>query len=272
MKTCWPGGDNSGVGPSRRGPLGEIGERDLNGSTEGGIAVNSNNIAPMPGSAEWDFPSLAHVWDYRTRAIVAGADRIEALPEADRADSLAALSERVRMLVGGFDDGWLVFTAFFMVDDLYKSYFYQFRWDRGVHDYIAATAGVVVGELSRRGFVLHYVVDSTQPEAELDEKLTYIPAVFEAAGLFVTVPLYRDEGHERADELIARCHRERRSSVYLNLDVDDDSPALSLDVALSQSNSVGTIVVFRDQPPVAGSVARLAPPPGVRLPELGRQN
>ena len=294
MKTCWPGADNSGVGPSRRGPLGEIGERDLNGSTEGGIAVNSNNIAPMPGSAEWDFPSLAHVWDYRTRAIVAGADRIEALPEADRADSLAALSERVRMLVGGFDDGWLVFTAFFMVDDLYKSYFYQFRWDRGVHDYIAATAGVVVGELSRRGFVLHYVVDSTQPEAELDEKLTYIPAVFEAAGLFVTgpqlmalqlmqqvdhrprditaIPQYRDEGHERADELIARCHRERRSSVYLNLDVDDDSPALSLDVALSQSNSVGTIVVFRDQPPVAGSVARLAPPPGVRLPELGRQN
>jgi len=136
-----------------------------------------------------------------------------------------ALSQRVRTLAGGLDDGWLVFTACFMVDDLYKSYFYQFRWDRAVHDYIAATAGVVVGELVRRGFVLHYVVDSTQPEAELDEKLTYIPAVFEAADLFVTgpqlmalelmqqldhrprdvtaIPLYRGEGHKVADELIA---------------------------------------------------------------------
>jgi hypothetical protein len=250
-----------------------------------------NNIGPAPGSAEWDFPTLAYVWDYQTRAIIAGADRLASLAEADRADSLVALSQRVRTLAGGLDDGWLVFTACFMVDDLYKSYFYQFRWDRAVHDYIAATAGVVVGELVQRGFVLHYVVDSTQPEAELDEKLTYIPAVFEAADLFVTgpqlmalelmqqldhrprdvtaIPLYRGEGHKVADELIARCHREHRSSVYLNLDLDDDTPALSLDVALSHSNTPGTIAVFRDQPPVAGSVARLAPPPGVKLPDLG---
>jgi hypothetical protein len=85
------------------------------------------------------------------------------------------------------------------------------------------------------------------------------------------IPVYRAEGHEVADVLIARCHRDRRSSVYLNLDVDDDTPGLGLDVALSQSNSAGTIVVFRDQPPAAGSVAHLAPPPGVRLPELGGQ-
>jgi hypothetical protein len=252
-----------------------------------------NNIGPAPGSGHWDFPTLAYVWDYKTRAIIAGADRLASLSEADRADSLVALSERVRTLAGGLDDGWLVSTAFFMVDDLYKSYFYQFRWDRAVHDYIAATAGVLVGELARRGFVLHYVVDSTQSEAVLGERLTYVPAVFEVAGLFVTgpqlmalelmerldhrpkdvtpIPLYRVEGHEMADKLIARCHREHRSSVYLNLDLDDDAPALSLDVALSQSNTPGTIAVFRDQPPVAGSVASLAPPPGVKLPDLGER-
>jgi hypothetical protein len=97
------------------------------------------------------------VWECQTRAIIAGADRLESLQEGDRADSLVTLSERVRAVTGSLDDGWLVFTACFMVDDLYRSFFYQFRWDRGVPDYIAATAGVVVGELVRRGFVLQYV-------------------------------------------------------------------------------------------------------------------
>lgn len=144
--------------------------------------VTGNQTTLSDESAEWDFSTLGYVWDYKTRAIIAGADRIEALPKGDRACSLAALRERVGMLARGLDDGWLVLTAFFMIDDLYKSYFYQFRWSDGVRDYIAATAGVFLAELAQRGFVLHYVVDSTQPEAELDEKLTYLPAVFEAAG------------------------------------------------------------------------------------------
>ena len=255
--------------------------------------MNTNYTTPTSGSADWDFPTLAYVWDYRTRAIIAGADKLEALSDADRRCSLAALSERVRTLARGLDEGWLVLTAFFMIEDLYKSYFHLFRWSPGVHDYIAATAGVFIEELAQRGFVLHYVIDSTQPEAELDDKLTYIPAVFQAAGLMVTgpqlmalelmqkvdhrrrvvtaIPFYRAQGHEMADELIARCHRDRRSSVYLNLDLDDDTPGLYLDVALSPSNTPGTIVVFRSQPPAAGSMAQLAAPPGVSLPELGGQ-
>jgi hypothetical protein len=83
------------------------------------------------------------------------------------------------------------------------------------------------------------------------------------------IPAYRAEGHELADQLIARCHYDRRSSVYLNLDLDDDSPGLPLDVALSASNAPRAISVFRNQPPVEGSVAQVAPPSGVSLPELG---
>jgi hypothetical protein len=69
--------------------------------------------------------------------------------------------------------------------------------------------------------------------------------------------------------MIQRCHQERRSSVYLNLDLDDDAPGLSLDVALSQSNTPETIVVLRNQPPSIGSVAQIAPPLGVTLPRCG---
>ncbi|BBX66587.1 hypothetical protein MPSYJ_00480 [Mycolicibacterium psychrotolerans] len=59
---------------------------------------------------------------------------------------------------------------------------------------------------------------------------------------------------------------ERRHSVYLNIDLDDDTPGFALDVALSQTNAPRTVVVFRNQPPGVGSVAQIAVPPGVILP------
>lgn len=240
-------------------------------------------------TTQWTFPTLAHLWEYRTGAIIAGAARLDGLAGTDREHCLAALTERVGMLVGQLDDGWLVASSFFMADDLYKSFFQLDQWTPGVQDYIAATATVVVQELERRGFVLHYVVDATEGSANLSTMLTYLPAMFAAAGLAVVGPQlvatqlliraegqppgdiaeiqrYRVQGHAIADEIIARCHQERRSSAYLNLDLADDSPGLSLEVALSQRGTPGNIVVLRNTAPIEGSQAYFSPPPGVALP------
>lgn len=252
----------------------------------GEAVIDSENYHQL--QAHWDIPNLALVWDARTRAIIAGADRLEVLTDADRARALAVLSRRVGALASGIDDDWLVATAFFMVEDLYRSCFRQFHWSGDVADYIGATAGAVMQELSRRGYVLHYVIANTQTADDLAGWLEVLPWVFQSAGLAVTGPQlmaqklmandgqpredigvlarYRDEGHLLADQLIARCHLERRSSVYLNLDIDDDSPGLALDVALSPTSQPGTIMVFRTEPPTIGSIAKIAPPPGVRLP------
>lgn len=238
---------------------------------------------------DWTFPTLAYVWEYRNRAIVAGGDRLDALPEPQRERSLAALNERIRGLVAQCDDGWLVAAAFWMVEDLYKSFFREFVWSPGVHDYIAATASVVVDELSRRGFTLHYVVDATQPDDNLATMLADMPAVFQAAGLAVIGPQlvavellkeaeghppadmaaiqrYRDDGYAIANELVQQWHREQRSSAYLNLDRDDDLPGFPLDPALSREGLPGAIMVFRNQPPAEGSEAMISPPEGVVLP------
>ncbi|MGV0715898.1 hypothetical protein ABQE93_10875 [Mycolicibacterium sp. XJ662] len=255
--------------------------------------MTDDRLATTAASFGWDFPGLTLVWDYASRAIVAGADQLETLSDDDRTRSLTALSARVRTLADGLDDGWLVATAFIMVEDLYKSYFHQFRWTPGVKDYIAATAGVFMQVLAQRGFVLHYVIDNTQSEALIGQTLAYVPALFQVAGFLVTgpqlmalelmhkadhrprdiaaIPRYRTEGHHVADRLIARCHKQRLSSVYLNLDLDDDAPGLSLQVALSQGGAPGTIVVFRDASPQVGTVARLAPPQGIRLPGARRE-
>jgi hypothetical protein len=237
----------------------------------------------------WTFPTLAHVWEYRNRAIVAGGDRLDALAEPERQRSLADLNERVRTLVAQCDDGWLVTTAFCMVEDLYKSFFRDFGWSPGVHDYIAATAQVVMDELSRRGFTLHYVVDCTQPDVNLAIMLADLPKVFHAAGLAVVGPQlvaveileeaeghpptdmasiqrYRDEGYAIANELIRKWHLERRSSAYFNLDRDDDLPGFTLEAARSRDGIPGNIMVFRDQPPAEGSTAAISPPEGVVMP------
>ena len=150
----------------------------------------------------WTFSTLAYVWEYRNRAIVAGGDRLDALAEPERQRSLAELNERVRALVAQCDDGWLVTTAFCMVEDLYKSFFRDFSWSPGVHDYIAATAQVVMDELSRRGFTLHYVVDCTQPDVNLAIMLADLPKVFHAAGLAVVGCFVdREHGAERHSRL-----------------------------------------------------------------------
>lgn len=238
---------------------------------------------------DWTFSTLAEVWEYRNGAIVAGGEKLDALPEPERQRSLAELTARVRAQMAQCDDGALATVAFWMVEDLYKSFFRAFVWTPGVHDYIAATAPVVVDELSRRGFTVNYVVDATQPDENLAVMLEYLPGVFQAAGLAVIGPQlaaveflkreeghppanmaaiqrYRDEGHALANELIVQWHQQRRSSVYLNLDRDDDLPGLALDAALSRDGAPGMIIVFRELPPAEGSVAEFRPPEEMVLP------
>lgn len=238
---------------------------------------------------DWTFPTLGFVWEYRNGAIVAGGRRLDALFGADRRDCVTELHDRVQEMVERIDDGWLVMTAFWMVEDVYKSLFREFEWTPGVHDYLCATGQPVIAELARRGFVLHYVIDATQPDVNIATMLGYLPGVFRAAGLAAIGPQlaaltfftenegrkpedirdiqrYRSDGHAVADAVVTRWHQERRSSVYFNVDFDDDSPGLALDVALSPQGAPGTAVVFRNQAPTEGSEAYFVPPPGLRMP------
>ena len=248
--------------------------------------ADQNRIADY---VDWDFTSLAYLWDSQIRAIVCAAERLKSLSEDDRVRSLTLLATRVRAFALATSDQWLVATAHFMVEDLFKSYFNQFAWGPSVQAYVAATAGEVMKELTRRGFVLHYVVDNTLGQANLAEVLIYMPQLFETAGLAVTgpqlmaadlmvqedvpleiwrIPEYRDRGHAAADEVVSIWHRERRSSFYLNMDFDDDMPALSMDVALSACDDPTAIVVFRQLLPLPGTKSQISMPQGIELPDV----
>lgn len=243
----------------------------------------------MNADITWDFTTPAILWDARTRAVVAGGERLDAMSDGDFEASKGQLAAQVREMMQSLKDGWLVCTAFFMVDDIYKSFFQDFGWSRGVHGYLEATAGTVIEELQRRGFALQYVVDATEGGANLQTMVDYLPEVFMAAGLAVVGPQvaarqlmhqveaepsdelaaikpYLAEGHMIADQVVARWHEERRSSAYLNLDFNDDTPALSLETALAPSGQPATIVVWREGAPTLESMAHFCPPSEVSLP------
>ncbi|MGV0697076.1 hypothetical protein [Mycolicibacter sinensis] len=247
--------------------------------------TDSETAAASAGS--WDFSTLAYLWDAPSRAIVAGADQLKALSDAEREQSVAALSQRVGLLASALDDRDLMLIAAVAVDDVYKSCFQELFWGQSVADYLAATAGVVVQELERRGVALHYVISNALGDADLHGMLTGLPAVFSAAGLFVVgpqvvalylmeqsgrprdvdaIPRYRDEGQIMADELIERCHRERRSSLYLHIDVGDTATDGALNVAVPRNRIPGALVVYRDEAPVQGSLMHAMPPPGIDWP------
>lgn len=239
-------------------------------------------------SEEWLFPRITDFWEYRTNAVVSGADQLEKLSADARPRSLAVLGDRVRAHARRLDDAYLLTVAWIMAEDLYKSLFGGFRWDRDVADYIAGSAGVFMDEFGKRGFVLHYIIDNSAAESDLPLMLTYVPAIFRAAGMLVTgpqlmalevmehsgktkdigaMPPYLGEGNQLADEVIRRCHQDRRSYLYLNLELmEANSAGISFDVALSKANQPGHIVVYRNQPPAAGTTAQIIPPPGVTLP------
>lgn len=244
----------------------------------------TNRPVTAGSSAGWDFPTLAYLWDAPSRAIVAGSEKLEPLSDADREGSLAALSQRVRRFAQALSDRDLMMIAFIAAEDVYKSFFHEFYWGQSVADYLGATAGVVVQELERRGVALHYIIDNSLGDADSHVLFTVLTQVFGAAGLFVTgpqvmalylmeqagqpcdvdaIPLYRAEGQLLADGLIERCHRERRSSLYLHVDIDDTAPEGALDAALLRGRTPGALVVYRSEAPVKGSVAKVSMPPGI---------
>ncbi|MFZ2239938.1 MAG: hypothetical protein WAV90_10395 [Gordonia amarae] len=216
-----------------------------------------------------------------------GGERFEHLPEPEVPEALEQLAQSVRSQAAVLDDGWMLAVATFMVEDLYASYFTGLRMTPGVSAYLNATAGTFLDELAARGYVIDYVVDNTFGDADPESMLRHVLLTFHAAGFKVvgpqiealiamqrrglrqeisTIPSFIAEGQRRAEERVRHWHAERRSTAYLNFDLDDGRPGLSLDAALSQRGKPGTIVVLRDQPPIIEPKVNVALPDGVTFP------
>jgi hypothetical protein len=58
----------------------------------------------MNADITWDFPTPAFLWDTRSRSIVAGGEKLDAMSEDDFEASRFDLTARVRTMMQNLDD------------------------------------------------------------------------------------------------------------------------------------------------------------------------
>jgi hypothetical protein len=235
---------------------------------------------------DWAFPRITDFWEHRTQAVEAGARHLETMAPDAHGPAVAALADYARRHADRLDDPRLVMAAFIMAEDLYKSLVRCSWWNGNLHAYVHASAGALLERLSERGFVLNYVVDNSWSAAELPTALQVIQLWFGAAGMLVvspqilarelleksgqpdhTVAHYLPDAREVADVLIRRCHEDRRSCVFANIEpIEAEGTETSVEAALETRGQPGVITVFRKESPEPGTSANLWSPAGVALP------
>ena len=192
----------------------------------------------------------------------------------DRALILQLIQDSITEHVRVLSDENLCNAAFVMVDDLYKSANNTAAFDEGIRQYLGASAGVFSALFSKRGYVIHYIVDNefSNTEIGVERPLGLFPLWFRASGLAYICPqelalhLMKADGINRSefclklsqyvrearyvsDKVLDSCHSENRHYVFLDLDSTDTS----FGKAFSSSDMPGVLTIFRNEAPIQGS-------------------
>jgi hypothetical protein len=218
---------------------------------------------------DWMLPHITSFWDERMEAIERFSRVIAAVPEADRAADLSALTAAVVRHTQALTDADLVKFTVPIVEDLYKAVARRSRYDEPLFQYLEASCKPFFQALTERGYVVHYFIDNAWDRLEGPAigfplwfgtaKLAYICPQevachdFEknkpAAEWPALVTKYIGKGREVAQELAIRCHAAGRHLVYLDIDARGGD----FDFATKLSQAPGVIFVFRQEAPNPGT-------------------
>lgn len=224
---------------------------------------------PTEIQEQWKLPSLVDYYDFDQEALVKRSSQLALLDEAEQSIALSSVAETVAAMLAGFDDDFLPDVALSMLDDLYKSAIWIVEWGPAQADYIRDVWGTLFRTLTERGFTMRYVIDNTFPLG-LERPLSLLPELFGQAGIVYVCPhqlalglpeaanvehsvdglrQFIGESRHLANELVERLVTSETHVVYLELDYEEGC----LDVVRSLRAAPGTILVFRNEEPVAGS-------------------
>jgi hypothetical protein len=227
-----------------------------------------------PRKANWQLGKIVDYWDQRVQAIDTLSRQLEAVADEQREAQLKQIHAAILSRAAELADEDLVLASFVMMDDLYKAVSVLSAWDDALADYLGTSVGAFLSVLHGRGYAIHYVVDNAfeQSAAGMNGPLEWYPAWFRTAGLkyicpqaiapdimkhdgytaeqyFQQLPRYIREARLVANTVVARCHDERDSYLFL----DTDSVPASFAAPNSAMDAPGVIHVFRNEPPVQGS-------------------
>ena len=162
-----------------------------------------------------------------------------------------------------------------MADDLYKSANRDVIYsDKALHQYLESSAGTFCKILSKRGFIIHYLVDNTYIQSlfGMARPLEIFPNWFEFTGFgyicpqyivlqmmekqgkrkgdyFIYLPQYIGEARKITDYIVERCHQEGRHYILL----DSDYEEATFKKSIKEGEKPGVITIFRNEAPVKGS-------------------
>ena len=252
---------------------------------EGGriIAESSNprrhpNGKPIYIHINWGFPQIFDYWDWRKDAIYIHAKEIETYDEDKKADVYATIQFNIESHFEKFSEKQTAMHALSMVEDLYKTLNKSIIYlSDSVLQYLQNSAGTFCELLTKKGCVIHYIIDNTFEPTEkgMAYPLKLYKQWFYAAGLLYICPqqiafdiMEKDDNQEKyfellpqyiadarliANMLIDRCHQEKRHYVLL----DTDSIPESFQKSLDAKEEPYVVTIFRNDPPIQGSQVKL---------------
>jgi hypothetical protein len=138
--------------------------------------------------SDWFEKKITDYWDQLHGAIGKFASRLAELDADGRSRALDDISACIRAHASALSNEWISKVAFVMADDLYKAVANLSQWHDSFPEYLTASAAVFCDEVSKRGYVIQYVVDNVFECSEFGMRgpLNYFETWFKAAG-FVNV-------------------------------------------------------------------------------------
>lgn len=257
-------------------------------------AGNPQAVADLPGFEDqqeqreeafervgsfWKRPNVVDYYDHSQGVVPAAAQALAELSESEQTDALEVVARAVIAHVErlDLDDQGVVALACSVVDDFYKTVATTLTWPPESSRYVEATFGVIMDWVTRRGFTLRYIVDSSWPDG-LDRPIVHFPHLMAFANLGYICPhqlawtmaqsdgalpsdrtptleelsRWIDEGRDIADQAVQRFADAHRHIVFMEADWVEGC----LDGVMG-STEPGTIEIFRNEAPTPGSTIKV---------------
>jgi hypothetical protein len=224
----------------------------------------------------WHFQNISDYWDNQDKnSILEYARLISTLPLPEQRQIENQIREAIFDHVAALNDKQLVYAAFIIADDIYKSANEISLFIPYISEYLRASAGTFYDLLKQRGYYLHYLTNTVFAGSAFQgfiRPLHIFWRFFEPAGIRYVCPhaialelmqrdgiseedfeqnlaAYLPRAEAAGNAIIHRCHADKRH--YINLQIDGGDRNFRNSFAHSQDQ--GTITVLRSEVPVRGT-------------------
>lgn len=224
----------------------------------------------------WVLENISDYWDNQYQnSIFEYSQIISHYPAGQREQVKNLIREAIFEHVAALNDKQLVYAAFIIADDIYKSANEISLFIPFISEYLQASAGTFYDLLKQRGYYLHYLTNTVFAGNAFQgfiRPLHIFWQFFEPAGLRYICPhaialelMQRDGLSEKdfekniaaylrraetaGNSIIHRCHADKKH--YINLQIDGDDR--NFRTSFAHAKDKGTITVLRSEVPVRGT-------------------